>query len=147
MPLHGAFILKLPLFLLVLAGSCAAQDVKPLSQLQGSARVLMVFAPDGDNPDFKRQLQLIERHSFELSLHNTVVAPVSASGISPDHFAFENLPVGTAGEMADARRRYRVQPGEFMVILVDEAGREQIRSAAPVDIHELTASLDSLPLH
>jgi hypothetical protein len=139
-------MLKLPLFLLVLLGTCAAQEQHSLTQLQNNARVLMVFAPDANSPSFKRQLELIERHSFELSIRNTVVVPVStAPKFSDVLFTFENLPLGTPSEQADARSRFHVQPGDFLVILLDQNGAVQIRSAAPVDIHELTASLDSLP--
>jgi hypothetical protein len=139
-------MLKLPLFLLVLLGWCAAQEPHTLTQLQSNARIFMVFAPNANSPSFKRQLEMIERHSFELSIRNTVVVPVStASKFGEDLFTFENLPLGTPSEQADARSRFHVQPGDFLVILLDQHGSVQIRSAAPVDIHELTASLDSLP--
>jgi hypothetical protein len=139
-------MLKLPLVLLVLLGTCTAQDQHSLAQLQNNARMLIVFAPDANSPAFKRQLELIQRHSFELSIRNTVVVPVStASKFGEEKFSFENLPVGTAAEQAEARNRFHVQPGDFLVILLDEDGTVQIRSAAPVDIHEVTASLDSLP--
>jgi hypothetical protein len=139
-------MLKLPLLLLILAGACAAQDRPSLAQLQSNARMLIVFAPDANGPEFKRQLELIQRHSFELSARNTVFVPVStASRFGEEKFSFENLPVGTPDEQAEARNRFHVLPGDFLVILVDEHGAQQIRSAVPVDIHELTASLDSLP--
>jgi hypothetical protein len=144
-------MLKLPLTFLVLlgacaAGTCTAQAPHSLTQLQNNARILIVFAPDANSPSFKRQLELIERHSFELSIRNTVVVPVStASKFGEDLFTFENLPLGTPSEQADARSRFHVQPGDFLVILLDQIGSVQIRSAAPVDIHELTASLDALP--
>jgi hypothetical protein len=151
-------MLKLPLLLSVLLGTCAAQAQTqvqapaqaqhPLAELQSNARMLIVFAPDANSANFKRQLDLIQRHSFELSVRNTVVVPVStASKYGDDHFSFENLPVGTAAEQAAARTRFHVQPGDFLVILVDQDGNQQIRSASPVDIHALVASLDSLPRH
>lgn len=140
-------MLKLPLLLLALAGTCVAQDSHPLAQLHGTARVLMVFTPDANSADFKRQLDLIQRHSFELSIRNTVVVPVSTANFAVDHFAFENLPVGTAVDQADVRTRYHVLPSDFMVILLNEDGSVQIRSASPVDIHVLTASLDAPHLH
>jgi len=147
---------KLSVLLMVLLGTCAAraqtqdqaQAQHPLAQLQNNARMLIVFAPNANGANFKRQLELIQRHSFELSIRNTVFVPVStASKFADDHFSFENLPLGTPAEQAEARSRFHVQPGDFLVILIDENGTQQIRSAAPVDIHELTASLDSLPRH
>jgi hypothetical protein len=140
-------MLKLPLFLLVLLGTCAAQEQPSLTPLQGSARVLMVFAPDSNSAEFKRQVELIERHSFELSIRNTVVVPISTARVTDDHFAFENLPLYSAGEMADMRSRFHVRSGDFVVILLNQDGTEQIRSFSPVDIHELTARLDAPPLH
>ncbi len=139
-------MLKLPIALLVLLGTCAAQDAHPLAELQSTARVLMVFAPDASSVNFKRQLQLIEHHSFELAERNTVVVPVSPSPAGVDvHSSGENFPLSTSGDQADARTRYHVKPGEFLVVLISQNGTEEIRSASPVDIHRLTAKLDSLP--
>jgi hypothetical protein len=137
-------MLKLPLLLLVLLGASAAQVPHSLAQLQSNARILIVFAPTSNSASFQKQMELIERHSFELSLHNTVVVPVSTRPVN-DGFSFENLPLGTAIEQADARSRFHVGPNEFRVILVDRNGTEQVRSAAPLDIHSLMASLDSSP--
>ena len=139
-------MLKLPFFLLVLLGTCTAQDMHSLAQLQGNACVLMVFAPDTNSPDFKRQLQLIERHAFELAIRNTVVVPVSTAENVDDHFAFENLPLFSAGETANVRNRFHVHAGDFEVLLINQNGTVQIRSASPLDIHELVASLDGQPL-
>jgi hypothetical protein len=144
-------MLKLPLLLLFLLGAGLAQEQHPdqhsLSDLQSNARVLIVFAPTARSADFQRQLQLIERHSFELSERNTVVVPVSAAVNAQDRFAFENLPLGTAAEQAYARSRFHVRPSEFLVVLIDQNGSVQMRWPNPVDIHALTASLDALPRH
>jgi len=141
-------MLKLPLALLILAGTCAAQNAHPLTELQGTSRVLIVFAPDANSASFKRQLQLIEHHSYELTERNTVVVPVSLSAAGTEvHFSGENLPLSASSDQADARTRFHVQPGDFLVVLLNLDGSEQTRSASPVDIHELTARLDSMPKH
>jgi len=107
----------------------------------------MVFTPDANSADFKRQLDLIQRHSFELSLRNTVVVPVSIANFAMDQFAFENMPLGAAVDQADARSRFHVLPADFAVILVNQDGSVQIRSNRPVDIHALTATLDAPRVH
>jgi hypothetical protein len=141
-------MLKLPLLLFALLGTCAAQNPPALTELQGSARVLMVFAPDSNSANFKRQLQLIEHHAFELTVRNTVVVPASLAPKDNDaFFPGENLPLATATEQADARTKFHIQPGDFVVILLSQDGAVQIRSASPVDIHALVASLDALPKH
>jgi hypothetical protein len=139
-------MLKLPLMLLLMLGTCAGQDRPALAQLQSNSRMLLVFAPDANNPGFRQQLELIQRHSFELSARNTVFVPIStASKFGEENCSFENLPIGTSAEQAAARARFHVMPGDFVVILVDENGNQQIRSGAPVDIRSLVASLDLLP--
>jgi hypothetical protein len=146
-------MLKLPLALLVLfgtcsAGSCLAQDVHPLADLQGTSRVMLVFAPDANSASFKKQLQLIEHHSYELTERNLVVVPASlASATSDVHISGENLPLSTSIDQADARTRFHVQPGDFLVVVLNLDGTEQARSAIPVDIHELTAKLDTMHKH
>ena len=142
---------KLPLVLSVLLGSALSQAQSspshtapaPLPQLQNT-RVLIVFGPAVDSPAFRAQLQLLERHSFELSRYNTVVVPVSAgSDVSNSHFAFEHTRLSGADQEAAARTRYHIAPGEFAVVLVNPDGSEQSRSAKPVDIHTVVANLDS----
>lgn len=136
---------KLPLALLVLLGTCAAQQSPAINQLQGTSRVLMVFSPDTNSASFKRQLALIERHSFELSSRNTVVVPVSDAGFSGDLFSGEQLPLSSTTEQVYARTRFHVNPADFVVLLLNEDGAEAMRSQRPVDIHELVARLDMLP--
>ena len=68
-------MLKLTSVLLILIGTCAAQNDNPINQLQGTARILMVFSPDANGANFKRQLELIEHHNYELTERNTVVVP------------------------------------------------------------------------
>lgn len=137
---------KLPVALMLLLGTCVAQEAHPLSQLQGTTRILMVFAPDSNSASFKRQLQLIDRHTFELSSRNTVVVPVSTSILDANLFGGEQFPLSSTSDQVYARTRYHVQATEFTVLLLNEDGVETLRSPNPVDIHQLTAKLDALPL-
>jgi hypothetical protein len=134
-------MLKLPLALLVLVGSGLAQSDQPLTDLQGTSRLLMVFSPDSNNASFKRQLGLIEHHVYELTERNTVVVPVAfVSNGTEDRFSGENLLLGS--DQAAARARFHVQPGEFLVVVLNADGTERMRSGSPIDIHQLTARLD-----
>ena len=131
--------------LIILLGTAAAahaQEAHSLSQLQGTTRILMVFAPTPSSANFQRQMQLIERHSFELSSRNTVVVPVS---LASDLFSGEQFPLFTTTDQVYARTRYHVEPTEFAVLLLNEDGVEALRSKSPMDIHQLTAKLDAQP--
>lgn len=136
---------SLVLFSLLGVSAAQAQSApaqRALPQMRNT-RTLIVFGPAADSPTFRTQLQLLERHSFELSLYNTVVVPVSSgSDLSIMHFAFEHLALAGADEEA-ARARFHIAPGEFAVILVNPDGSEQARSTRPIDIHTFVASLDS----
>ena len=137
---------KLPIALLVLFGACAAHaQSHTLTQLQGTSRVLMVFAPEADSAKFQRQLELIAHHSFELSLRNTVVVPVATNvSLAADYYGGESLPVTSLTEQSFVRTRFHIQLNDFAVVLLNEDGAEQARYTTPVDIHELTARLDAL---
>lgn len=136
------------LVLVSLLGVSAAQAQsapapRALPQLPNT-RTLIVFGAAADSAAFRTQLQLLERHSFELSRYNTVVVPVtSGSDLSATHFAFEHVAVSDAEQQASARARYHVAPGEFAVVLVNADGSEQTRSNKPIDIHAVVSSLDS----
>jgi Domain of unknown function (DUF4174) len=137
-------MLKLALALLAGVGSCVAQTAHPLVELQGTSRLLMVFSPDCNDANFKRQLELIERHSFELTERNLVVIPVAFASLgTEDHFSGENVLLGDY--QVSTRSRFHVQREEFLVIVLNADGTERIRSNVPMNIHELTARLDPPP--
>jgi hypothetical protein len=141
-------MLKLSITLLVLLGTCSAQNDHPLIELQGTTRVLIVFAPDASSANYKKQLALIEHHNYELTERNTIVIPVAnGTRATDDHFVGENLPLATAADQATARSRFHVQPGDFLVVLLNPDGTEQIRSMTPVPFKDLVSSLGPAPKH
>jgi hypothetical protein len=136
----------LSIALLAFLGTCSAQEAHTLTPIDGTSRILMVFSPDSNSANFKRQLAMIQHHSFELSSRNTVVVPVADNPLTlSEYFDGENLPLVDRGEQAYARSRYRVAVSEFVVLLLNEDGAEEMRSLQPVDIGQLTAKLDGMP--
>ena len=143
--------LKLPLVLFALLGPAISQaqssrsnNTQPALPQLHNTRALLVFGPAADSTAFRTQLQLLERHSFELSRFNTVVVPVSAGGdVTATHFAFEHVSLTSAQQEAAVRARYHIAPDEFAVVLVNVDGSEQGRSSKPVDIHAVLSSMDS----
>ena len=139
---------KLSSVLFVLLGTSLSRSVAqspaaqhPLPQLPNT-RVLIVFAPAADSAAFRTQLQLLERHSFELSMHNTVVVPMASDAST--HFAFEHLTLPSAEDQASARARFHIAAGDFAIILLNADGSEQARSATPMDIHALVSRIDTI---
>jgi hypothetical protein len=139
---------KLSLVLFALLGTSLSRSVAqsstaqhPLPQLPNT-RVLIVFAPAADSVAFRTQLQLLERHSFELSMHNTVVVPMASDPSA--HFAFEHLTIPGAEDQASTRARFHVAAGDFAIILLNPDGSEQARSATPIDIHALVSRIDAV---
>jgi hypothetical protein len=48
-----------------------------------------------------------------------------------------------ARQSAALRRRFHVEPGQFLVILLGEDGKQKLRSAKPVPVEILNALVDS----
>jgi len=142
------FSCALSLLLGVGLGTCAAQSTHPVVELQSTARVLIVFSPDSNSANYKRQLQLLEHHAYELAERNTVLVPIPVNThANDDQFTGENLSLSSVLEQEYERSLYHVQPTQFLVLLLNQDGTVSIRSESPVDIHALTASLGAPPKH
>ena len=72
--------------------------------------------------------------------------PISTSILDANLFGGEQFPLSSTTDQVYARTRYHVQATDFAVLLLNEDGVESLRSRQPMDIHELTAKLDALPL-
>ena len=103
---------------------------------------MLVFAPDTATAALKQQITFLDHHSLELSKHNTVLVPIVTQHNGPDNvFTGENLNPGTYRDQLSARRKFGIKYNDFAVILLDEDGAEEFRSAKPLTIAEIQAHL------
>jgi hypothetical protein len=116
-----------------LAGS--AQAAPTLDQMQWRRRVLLVAAPDSDDPRAKTQARIFAQWGREASDRD--VSPVDVLGAK----------VKGAGDTADAlRKRYRLPPQAFQVLLIGKDGHVALRSNQPVGAGELQGRIDAMPM-
>ena len=91
------------------------------------ARPLVVFADSPDDPNFRRQMQLLTARIGELALRDVIVITDTDSA-NP------------------SSARTALRPRGFMLALVDKDGRVALRKPSPQDVRELTRSIDKMPL-
>ena len=91
------------------------------------ARPVVVFADTDRNPDFQRQIRLLEDRMGELIERDVVVI----TDADPDN-------------LSEWRRKLR--PRGFMLAIVGKDGEVKLRKPAPWDVREITRSIDKMPL-
>jgi hypothetical protein len=115
----------------------------PIQQLRGSARAILIFAPDTKNPDLITQFALLERGEMALTEHDAILVPNIAQHHPTDEvFPGENISPGSDGDQLSARLKFNVKPTDFTIILLDKNGTEQFRSNTPVDVASIGARID-----
>ena len=127
------------LLLAVLLTPAALGGPPPLNAWQWSVRILLVFAPPGNAAKLERQRALLadqnasaERDLLRIEVRGDAVdaQPWSAG-----------LP-----EAAALRRFYRVEPGDFEVLLIGKDGGVKLRQSEPVEACKLYRLIDGMPM-
>lgn len=130
--------------ILVGSVSCArAQQVTGvtnLDQLRDRSRPLLIFAPKPDDPRLEIQMRTLAEHAAEARDRDIV-------GIA---LPFNNPGNGMAelssSGAEDARRRFHVQPSDFVVILLGKDGGSKLRSTKPLSMEKLGDTIDAMPM-
>ncbi len=91
------------------------------------ARPVIVFAETERNPDFQRQVQLLQARIGELVERDVVV-------------------ITDADPSADTELRRKLRPRGFMLAIVGKDGQVKLRKPSPWDVREITRSIDKMPL-
>ena len=91
------------------------------------ARPVIVFADTDRNPDFQRQVSLLEVRVNELASRDVVVI----TDADPD---------------ADTDLRRKLRPRGFMLAIIGKDGQVKLRKPSPWDVREITRSIDKMPL-
>jgi hypothetical protein len=126
-----------------------AQNAPSLASLKDKNRVLLVFAPSDQNPEFKRQFELLGREAAEMQQRDLIVIPVVVSaGIDTgaNTLRVQHPPVASETDQIDLRHRFHVAPGQFAVILVGKDGGEKLRQGTPIRAETLKATIDAMPM-
>lgn len=97
-----------------------------LEDLVDKARPLLVFEGPGGEPEVVRQRQSLRRIAPALKERDIVVT-----------YHEEDFPL---------RARFKVKPGQFMVVLIGKDGAEKARWDEPVEPQVILDLVDTMPL-
>jgi hypothetical protein len=141
-----------PLAILLLAlvpALALAQDAPSLASLKDKNRVLLIFAPSGQSPDFQHQLDILSKHPYDLRDRDLILLPVVTSAnppITASTLRVAHPPVASQTDQIDLRHRFHVAPDQFTVILIGKDGGEKLRQHTPIAIDKLNATIDAMPM-
>lgn len=107
------------------AGPFAATGIA-LSEQQYNTRPLVVFADSADNPQFQRQLRLLQAGLSDLAERDVVV-------------------ILDTDPAAPTEWRRRLRPSGFSVVQLDKDLTPVFRKPSPWDVREITRAIDRLP--
>ena len=111
-----------------------------LSHLRDTARPLLIFAPQRDDPQMQRQMRILTENATAVAERDITV--IALPYTSPSRSAATM----TAAEASATRRRFRIQPTDFVVILVGKDGGEKLRSRDPIPFATLRETIDAMPM-
>ena len=98
-----------------------------LDEFMWRARPVVVFADSPFDPNFQRQMELLQSEVEELVIRDVVI-------------------VTDTDPAARSDVRTRLRPRGFMLALIGKDGQVELRKPLPWDVRELSRSIDKMPL-
>lgn len=103
-------------------------------------RPLLVFAPDGTDPDLQRQRAILDGDTAGLRDRDMVVNYVVGNTIEA------RLGPAPGLDAAELRRRFGVPQDEFRAILVGKDGGSKLVGREPLTVSRLFSTIDAMPM-
>ena len=128
------------------SAGCPAQP-NTLRAMRDCYRPLLVFAPALDNPKLMQQFNELKAHASELKTRTVLYVPIVPEG--------HNQPIPgsrvptvrlSEDELAAMRHRFKVEPDDFLVILIGKDGGEKLSSRTPVTVDQLERVINSITM-
>jgi len=111
-----------------------------LRDLRWQKRLLLVFSPDGDDKDLRRQQDILADADLDLDERQVVAITVTLDTVST-----RGRPP-FLGSASDIRVAFGVDPQDFEVLLVGKDGGVKLRQREPVAVSALIARIDAMPM-
>jgi hypothetical protein len=129
------------------SAGCPAQP-NTLRAMRNCYHPLLVFAPAMDDPQLVEQFNQLKAHATELRSRDLLYVPIVPEGHNQP---IPGSRIHTASlsedELAAMRHHFKVEPTEFLVILIGKDGGEKLNSRTPVPVEQLKQLTDPLPPH
>ncbi|HEY9639155.1 MAG TPA: DUF4174 domain-containing protein [Coleofasciculaceae cyanobacterium] len=112
-----------------------------LRDQQWQHRVLLVFAPSQQSPDYQQQMQQWQNQAAGLQERDLKLVEILATGTS--RVDGQSMTVASAEQL---RTQFEIAAADFAVILVGKDGTEKQRSLVPVEIADIFSTIDAMPM-
>ena len=116
-------------------------DSIDLNTYQWKNRLLLLFASSEEDQAYLTLKKEIDRQAMEVKDRDLLVFYVLERGES--RLDKERL---TPDQALFLKKRLSVPPGRFTIILIGKDGGEKIRQESPVDLKEIFATIDAMPM-
>ena len=130
---------------LCLLGIVASAPKRPLTaagpRTLDEHRWLLLFSPNAENQYLQEQNRLLGQVQHGLADRNLVVVQVLGNAVVANPTTTEKLPAA-----AELRKRYRVNPAHFTIILVGKDGEEKYRAPHAQAPAVLFKIIDDMPM-
>jgi len=97
-----------------------------LADLLYKSRVVVVFAPAPEDPNFVRQMELLAIDNGDLAARDVVL-------------------VVDADPSAKSALRTKLRPSGFSLVILDKDGKTALRKPLPWSLREITRAIDRFP--
>ena len=125
--------------------SCPVQPTT-LRAMRNCFRPLLVFAPSARDPRFAAQQALLEQYADDMMDRNLLYVPVLIQGTHFEQPLDAPYVVLKQSELNAIRARFKVDPAEFVLVLVGKDGGEKFRTTKPISVLKLDALVDAMPV-
>jgi hypothetical protein len=125
---------------------CPAQP-NTLRAMRGCYRPLLVFAPSLDNPQLVQEFNQLKAHAIEIKSRSVLYVPIVPEGHNQP-IPSSKVPTArlSEDELAAMRHRFKVEPPDFLVILIGKDGEEKLSNKTPVPVDQIEHLIDSMPM-
>jgi hypothetical protein len=122
--------------LLLAAPSYAtSDDLRSVAGMQFHNRVLLAFAPHLNDPRLAAQREVLARIGLQAAERDLVLVQVDQDRV-----------IGASDRADKLRRRFRIAPDRFTVMLIGKDGHTAITSPAPIPAARILGTIDSMPM-
>jgi hypothetical protein len=126
--------------------ACPAQPAT-LRAMRDCYRPLLVFAPALNSPQLLEQFDQLKLSVADMKSRAMLYVPIVPEGHNQP-IPGTKVPTGrlSEDELAAVRHRFKVEPADFLVVLIGKDGREKLNSPTSVTMDRLKRLIDSMPM-
>jgi hypothetical protein len=112
-----------------------------LEDHQWQNRILLLFAPSEQHPDYQQQLQQMAGQETEIAERELLVVHSLATGTN--RLAEQPLDGASSDRL---RQQFGITPDEFAVILVGKDGTQKRQERSPISLTTIFDQIDGMPM-